>query len=253
MQLFFRKFGDGSPLTVLHGIFGSSDNWCTLGKKLAENFTVYLLDLRNHGRSPHSNAFSSDVMVGDLKDFFIDHNLENASVLGHSLGGGIAMKFVVKYPQMVQKLIVVDFAPKKYRTNLEGLIRWLLSWDLTEVRTIREADQQLASMIPDRIVRRFILKNLRRKSNGKLNWKINLEAIYNNLEGVSGYIREGVVIENPSLFIRGGKSDYIKPEDIYLIRHHFSNVRIETIPEAGHWTHADAPKRFLDLVNDFIL
>lgn len=240
-------------MVILHGILGSSDNWFTLGKKFAENFTVYLPDLRNHGRSPHSDVFSADAMIEDLKEFLIDNDLQSANVLGHSLGGGIAIKFAAKYSKMVQKLIVVDFAPKKYRTNLEGLIRWLISWDVSKVRTIREADRQLAVTFPDKNVRGFLLKNLYRKHNGNLEWKINLKAIYNNLEGISGYIQEGLVVENPCLFIRGENSDYVKPEDVYLIRQYFSDARIESIPGAGHWVHADAPEKFLDLVKDFVL
>ena len=252
MNLYYRKYGKGEPLIIMHGLFGSSDNWHTLGKKFAEHLTVYLLDLRNHGRSPHSDNFSPEIMANDLAEFMDQQQIEVANLLGHSLGGGIAMRFTSQYPERVKKLIVVDFAPKKYQPSLDGLIKWLMSWDLSAVKTLKEADQKFAEILPDPAIRNFLLKNLYRRKDGRFDWKVNLKTIYNNLDKVSGYLNERTTINNPTLFIRGGKSDYIKPEDIYLIRKHFSEVEIETISGAGHWLHAEAPDQFIKLVQNFI-
>jgi pimeloyl-ACP methyl ester carboxylesterase len=252
MNLFFRKYGQGKPLIILHGLFGSSDNWRTLGKKFAENLTAYLLDLRNHGRSPHSDDFSPDIMVDDLAEFLKQQQIEKASLLGHSLGGGVSMRFTAEYPEKVEKLVVVDFAPKKYQPELGGVIEWLLDWDPSIIKTLREANLKFAEILPEASIRGFLLKNLQRKKEGGFTWKVNLKAIYYNLDKVSGYLNEKIVVYNPTLFIRGGKSDYIKPEDIFLIRKHFNNAEIETIPEAGHWLHVDAPEKLVKLVKDFI-
>lgn len=252
MNLFYRKYGQGDPLIIMHGLFGSSDNWVTLGKQLAEDFTVYLLDLRNHGRSPHSDEFTPDILAVDLKEFMDDHQIACANILGHSLGGGVAMRFAAKYPERILKLIVVDFAPKKYRPKLEGLLKWLMEWELSQIHSLREANQHFAEILPDPAIRGFLLKNLRRKAEGGFEWKVNLPVIYKNLDKVTGYLDEKILIKVPTLFIRGGKSEYIKPEDIVLIRRHFTNAKIETIPEAGHWLHAEAPEAFLGLVGEFL-
>ncbi|NIV10975.1 MAG: alpha/beta fold hydrolase, partial [Aliifodinibius sp.] len=163
MRLFYRKKGTGPPLIIIHGLLGSSDNWLTLSKAFAKDFSVYMIDLRNHGRSPHGEEFTVNAMMEDLLEFMKDKQLDSAVILGHSLGGWIAMNFAVRYPEKVNKLIVEDFAPKEYRDDLIGFMRWLLNWDISSIKSLREADQQLAEIFKDAAVRDFILKNLRRK------------------------------------------------------------------------------------------
>ena len=259
MKLFYRKKGTGFPLIIIHGLLGSSDNWMTISKSFAEHFSVFMIDLRNHGRSPHSEEFSVDAMMDDLLEFMKDQQLESAVVLGHSLGGWIAMNFAVRFPEKVDKLIVVDFAPRKYQNNLIGFLKWLLNWDISRIKSLREADQQLEEIFKEPAVRGFIMKSLKsrrsagaEKKNGSFEWKPNLEAIYNNLDQVSGYLDEGQMFEKPTLFIRGEKSDYIQPQDESLIKKHFPKTEIKTIPEAEHWVHADKPEESLEVARDFL-
>jgi esterase len=252
MKLFYRKKGNGPPLIIIHGLLGSSDNWMTISKSFAEHFSVFMIDLRNHGRSPHSEAFSVDAMMDDLLEFMKDQQLNFAAILGHSLGGWIAMNFAVHYPKKVDKLIVVDFAPKKYQNNLIGFLNWLLNWDISRIKSLREADQQLAEIFKEQAVRGFIMKNLKRKKNDGFDWKPNLKAIYNDLDQESGHLDKGQMFEKPTLFIRGGNSDYIKSQDESLIKEHFPNVTIKTVSVAGHWVHADNPDELVRVVNQFL-
>ena len=259
MKLFYRKKGTGFPLIIIHGLLGSSDNWMTISKSFAEHFSVFMIDLRNHGRSPHSEEFSVDAMMDDLLEFMKDQQLESAVVLGHSLGGWIAMNFAVRFPEKVDKLIVVDFAPRKYQNNLIGFLKWLLNWDISRIKSLREADQQLEEIFKEPAVRGFIMKSLKsrrsagaEKKNGGFEWKPNLKAIYDNLDQVSGHLDEGQMFEKPTLFIRGGNSDYIQPKDEPHIKKHFPSSSIKTIVEAGHWVHADKPMWFVRVVDRFL-
>ncbi len=211
-----------------------------------------MIDLRNHGRSPHGEEFTVNAMMEDLLEFMKDKQLDSAVILGHSLGGWIAMNFAVRYPGKVDKLIVEDFAPKKYRDDLIGFMRWLLNWDISSIKSLREADQQLAEIFKDAAVRDFILKNLRRKKNSGFEWKVNLKAINNNLDQVSGYLKEEQKYEKPALFIRAEKSDYVRPQNEALIKKNFPEATIETIPGAGHWVHVDKPEALVGIVNEFL-
>jgi esterase len=252
MKLFYRKKGSGSPLIIIHGLLGSSDNWVTISKSFAEHFSVFMIDLRNHGRSAHSEEFSVNAMMNDLLEFMKDQQLNSAAILGHSLGGWVAMNFAIRFPEKVDKLIVVDFAPKKYQNNLIGFLKWLLNWDISRIKSLREADQQLEEILKEPAVRGFIMKNLKRNKKGGFEWKPNLKAIYDNLNQVSGFLNENQIFGKPALFIRGGNSDYINPPDESLIKEHFPNVTIRTISGAGHWVHADNPDEFVRVVNQFL-
>ncbi len=252
MRLFYRKKGTGPPLIIIHGLLGSSDNWLTLSKAVANEFSVYMIDLRNHGRSPHSEEFTVKAMMDDLLEFIKTQQLDSAVILGHSLGGWIAMNFAIHHPEKVNKLIVEDFAPKEYHNDLIGFLEWLLNWDISNINSFREADQQLAEIFEDPEIRGFLLKNLRRKKSGGFEWKVNLKAIYNNLDQVSGCFREEQKSEKPTLFIRGEKSDYIQPQDEASIKKHFPHAEIKTIPKAGHWVHADNLEKFVGMVDNFL-
>ena len=218
MKLFFRQQGQGKPLIILHGLLGSSDNWHSLGKLFAETFSVYIIDQRNHGQSPHSNEFNYTVLTEDLEEFIAENKIVKPHIIGHSMGGKTAMNFAVKNPSGVDKLIVVDIVPKKYVVRHDRLIEGMKAIPLEEITTRAEAEVALAGYEPDPIVRQFLLKNLARDSDGKFLWKVNLPAIDEHLQETGeGMVYKGV-FQGSTLFINGKKSDYYKDGDDAAIR-----------------------------------
>ncbi|MEO5571579.1 MAG: alpha/beta fold hydrolase [Bacteroidia bacterium] len=246
MKLHFRKSGTGKPLMILHGLFGSSDNWQTLAKKFAEiNFEVYLVDQRNHGRSPHSELFSYQDMSEDIYEFMNDVKLDSAFVIGHSMGGKTAMELAMNHPDKISKLIVADISPKKYQVQNRDVAEALLQINLNELKTRGEVEKQLAQKISDTGTLQFLVKNLYWKETGMLDWRFNLKAISENIEKMSDAIEFTHPFEKPALFIRGEKSNYISKEDEPLIKKYFPYAEIKTAPQSGHWVHADNPEWFL--------
>lgn len=245
MQLHFQRHGNGFPLVILHGLFGSSENWQPLARRFAAQFTVLTVDLRNHGRSPHNDLMDYPAMAGDLARLFEAQQLRSVHLLGHSLGGKLAMQFALAFPDRVAKLIVVDIAPKAYPPKHDHVFEALLALDLKRYHRRREIDEALAPAIPDRALRQFLLKNLAHDADGAFRWKINLRA----MSGSAGALRHPPPapgpFAGPVLFLRGGTSDYVEASDIGLIRHRFPTARIATIEGAGHWVHAEAPDEFL--------
>ncbi|HTA28454.1 MAG TPA: alpha/beta fold hydrolase [Bacteroidia bacterium] len=254
MKLFFRKLGNGKPLFILHGLFGSSDNWQTLGKQFAENYTVYFVDQRNHGRSPHSDEHSYQLMSEDLLELMNDENVDKAILMGHSMGGKTVMQFAVNHPGKVEKLVVVDMSPKKYPvTNLE-IIQAMEKVDLDKVQSRKEVEEILSQDIKDVGTMQFLLKNLYWTDEQKLAWRFNLHSLKTNLRNVSEITPMPIPpLQMPVLFVKGGKSDHMFNADSRLIHEMFANAKIITIPEAGHWVHADKPKEFYEVMNDFLL
>lgn len=245
--------GHGQPLLIMHGVFGSLDNWQTLAKRLAEHYNVFLIDLRNHGRSPHSDEFDYDAMAADVLELVDDLQLPTPAIMGHSMGGKVAMNYALKYPTRITKLIVVDIAPKAYPPHHDEIIDALQSVDLSTVTSRGEVDAQLAKTIPEEDIRLFLMKNLYRQEDGTFGWRLNLEAIDKNYGEIAAAITSDVPFKKSTLFIKGGRSGYIKPEDVYgSIEHLFTLVEIETIPEAGHWVHAQAPDKVYELVTNFL-
>lgn len=252
MRLNFKSLGEGPPLIILHGIFGSLDNWFSLGRSLSEFREVFLIDQRNHGLSPHSEEFNYEAMAEDLANFIETHHIKNPAVMGHSMGGKTAMKFAVRHTDMWDKLIVVDIAPKYYPVHHQKIIEALQSLDLSRIDSRKEADEKLAKKISEDGERQFLLKNLQRVSSGGYQWKMNLETIAREIGHVGEGLEDRLATEKPVLFLRGENSHYIEDSDIILINHIFPNARLETIPGAGHWIHADQPQLIFDAVRDFL-
>ncbi len=253
MKLFHKIIGEGKPLIILHGLLGTSDNWYSLGRQFAENYQVILVDQRNHGRSPHNPAFTYSDLVGDLNELMQDLSIREATILGHSMGGKVAMSFAQYYPQKVAKLVVVDIAPKKYESPyFKGLIEILMDLDLPSLKSRQQADELTRDAIPDQAVRQFLLKNMKRGEHNDFTWKPNLPVLYQQAEVIAGDVVNYSTFDQPTLFLRGEKSNYIQDEDIADIQEKFSNVVIETVPGAGHWVHAEAPAAFMQVVQDFL-
>ncbi len=250
MNLNFKKVGEGEPLVILHGLFGSLDNWLTFAKKLGEEFEVYLVDARNHGQSPHSEDFNYEVMADDLYEFLMQHNIVDPIVLGHSMGGKTAMQFAMNYPSKLTKLIVADIAPKPYPVHHTAIIEGMLSLNFEVLKTRKEADVQLSKHIHDVSTRQFILKNLYWVEKEKLAWRFNLKVIARDIELIGQGLLHIQKFEKPTLFLRGIKSNYITEKDYPLISEIFTESAIESI-DSGHWLHAEKPEEFLTLVRSF--
>ncbi len=252
MKLNFKTFGEGQPLFILHGLFGSLDNWQTLGKQLAENHKVYLIDLRNHGKSPHSQDFSYQDMAQDIAELIQDEQLDKVSIIGHSMGGKTTMTFAVEYPHYLDKLIVVDIAPKRYAPHHDEIIKALYSLNLTSISSRREADEEMKKVISNDGTRLFLLKNLNREKKGGYSWKMNLDMLTENIEKVIDVTEIPFPIPLQALFIRGGNSGYILDSDFERIESLFPNSEIATINNAGHWVHAEKPQELMSLITDFL-
>lgn len=252
MKLYHREIGEGKPLIILHGLFGSSDNWMSIAKELEGHFKMYLVDQRNHGQSPHSDEFNYTAMANDLNEFIEEHGIENPSILGHSMGGKTAMNFAINHADRWDKLIVVDIAPRAYPVHHDTILKGLKSIDVDNLKSRGEADKQLAEYVKDMGTRQFLLKNLARKSDGGFEWKINLPVIDKKIEAMGEGIEQQLAIEKDVLFIRGEKSDYIQDRDNILIVQLFPNSEVKTVKNAGHWVHAEQPKALLEMVTEFL-
>ncbi|HEV2695460.1 MAG TPA: alpha/beta fold hydrolase [Verrucomicrobiae bacterium] len=252
MQLNFKQLGQGESLVLLHGLFGSADNWFGVTPKLAEKFHLFILDLRNHGQSPHDAAMDYPLMAADVAEFFAAQDLKQASVIGHSMGGKVAMQFAVDFPERVKKLVVVDMAPRAYQRTHTPIFDALLALDLQQYQTRGEIETVLEPKIPSLNLRRFLLKNLGRDNGGKFFWKMNLRGVADNYSRLGEVLGGAKTFGGPTLFIRGGKSNYIADADESDILRWFPQATVQTITTANHWVHADAPEEFVRLVLDFL-
>jgi pimeloyl-ACP methyl ester carboxylesterase len=254
MKLFYRQVGEnGSPIIILHGIFGSSDNWLTIGKILGETHRVYMVDQRNHGQSPQSEDFDYNVMAEDLKEFIDDHKIENLMLIGHSMGGKTVMQFAMNYPDRFSKMIVVDIAPKFYPVHHSMILQGLASINLKTLKSRTEANDLLKRFEENEGVRQFLLKNLWRnpEKNNEFDWRINVPVITKNIDIVGFELSNEKSVKKPVLFIRGSESHYIQPEDERKIWELFPDYELITIEGAGHWVQADKPKEFIEIVTQF--
>ncbi|MCX6276587.1 MAG: alpha/beta fold hydrolase [Bacteroidetes bacterium] len=253
MKLFYRQFGIGQPVIILHGLFGVSDNWVAFGRRISEHFAVYILDLRNHGQSPHSGVFDFPALCDDLLELIEDHRLADIFLIGHSLGGKIAMFFALQHPELVQKLIVVDISLRKSPPDREHqlLLNAMMSVDFTVARSRSDVEKQLSKQVKSLKLRQFLLKNVYWLDRNTLDWRINLKAINENLLSVFEGVSQAGIFGAPALFIRGGLSDYITDSDIPDLKTKFPGAEVKTIANASHWVHADAPGEFYEVVKTF--
>ncbi|MEB2780860.1 alpha/beta fold hydrolase [Algoriphagus sp. C2-6-M1] len=251
MQLNFKKIGSGKPLIILHGLFGSADNWLTISKDLKDDFTLYLVDQRNHGDSPQSDEWNYEVMAEDLKELMDNEGLEKAFLMGHSMGGKTAMNFALKYPEKVEKLIVADIAPRYYAVHHHDILEGLNALDLNELQSRKEADEELARSIPEIGVRQFLLKSLGRDTDG-FQWKINLPVITEKINEVGKALPDGKSFAGPTLFMAGSNSSYIQQSDLVDIDAFFPDNEVEFIADAGHWLHAEQPEAVVEEIRRFL-
>ncbi len=256
MKLFYRKYGEhgDQPIIILHGLFGISDNWVSYSRRIAmEGFEVFVVDQRNHGQSPHSNNFNYLALTDDLFDFIDEHEIDDPIIIGHSMGGKVAMRFALENPHMVKKLVVVDITLKAYgpRDHHKEIVNAMKAVDFNSVRSRGEVELVLQKHIHDNRIRQFIMKNLHRKSRNEFEWRIYLDGLENNLDQMFDAIDTIIKFEKPTLFIKGGASDYILLEDFPQIRYNFPNAEIITIEGATHWVHVEAMERFYQLTMGF--
>lgn len=252
MQLHYRKMGEGQPLIILHGLFGSSDNWQTHGKKLAEYFQVFLVDQRNHGQSDWSDDFSYDIMADDLHDLIEKEELEDIIIVGHSMGGKTAMTYAQKYESKIDKLVIVDMGVKSYPVHHDVIIEGLKAIDLDVIDSRGAAEDKLSEYIDNKAIRQFLLKNLYWKEKGKLGWRINIPVLDKKMDNIVSALPKKEVL-TPTLFMRGGQSNYILEEDEEQLKKAFPISEIFTIEKAGHWIHAEAPKEFIEKLLGYCL
>lgn len=251
MKLYSQISGEGTPLIIMHGVFGMGDNWQTHGRHWSQNFEVHLLDMRNHGKSPHSDEFSYDAMADDLLEYMDDHNISKAHILGHSMGGKVAMHFATLNPERVLKLIVADIAPKPYKPHHQEIIAALQNLDLENITSRTEAQDQFAITEPG--IKQFLLKSLYWKEKGQLAWRFNVPVIAREINRVVEALPDNAIYYGDVLFVRGGNSWYIKDEDWDNVLSHFPDAELVTIEGAGHWLHAEKPKEFFQAVNNFLM
>jgi len=263
MLLNHKKIGSGHALIIIHGLYGSSDNWLSIAKSLSENFEVFIIDQRNHGNSPHGNSHSYEDMKEDLNDFMLQQNISKAIIIGHSMGGKTAMAFAQDYKNKITSMIIVDIAPKDYNLSEtlstkelshRFIIDSIKNLNLLEFKSRTEIDLALSSKISDFKIRQFILKNLKRNSNKEFCWKLNIETISKYLPSIMGNIDFKRPINNfPILFIKGENSNYICEDDMLAIRSFFPYAELSTISNSGHWIHAEQSSALVKTINYFIL
>ena len=252
MRLVFKELGAGEPLVLLHGLLGSSDNWLGVAPALAKQSHLFIPDLRNHGLSPHSATMDYPIMADDVRVLLDAHGVQTAHLMGHSMGGKVAMEYVLRWPERTKSLIVEDMAPRAYKPVHDVIFSALMELDLGGFQTRQQIEDALAPRIHSLVMRRFLLKNLGRDATGKFYWKTNLRGLADNYSRLNEPISSETPFQKPTLFIHGEKSNHIHASDEPVIHKLFPKSSMETIPEAGHWVHVDAPREFVDCVLKFL-
>lgn len=267
MEMYFRKFGEGPPLVITHGLYGASDNWVSIGRELSKDFEVFLPDWRNHGRSPHTKEHRYLDLKNDLLEFLDEQKIKKAILIGHSMGGKANMFFAVDYPERVQSLVVVDISPRSYKSldqpaphtiDHMNVLQAMQNVDFKKADSRMDIDMMLADTVKSPRVRQFLLKNVSRKGKESYKWKLNLETLSKFLPDILGGIdpekvNSGLGVTGfPVLFIKGADSDYISEIDYPIIRKLFPTADIVSIPNSGHWVHAEQTELFLKNVRYFL-
>lgn len=268
MNLFYRSYGHGPALIIVHGLYGASDNWVSIAKELADHFEVFLIDQRNHGRSPHNPLHTYEAMKEDLREFMDTMKIQQAVLIGHSMGGKTVMHFAKDYPERVSSLVVVDIAPvsyletamhRKHSINHFEIISALKSVDFEKITSRQEVEDQLASTIHSERIFKFLMKNLHRLEGNRFTWSLNVAALEENLPAILDGLNEQEFAKGkgitgfPVLFIRGGNSDYIS-KDVFndIILTIFPFAELVTIPDASHWVHVEQPALLIKTLKYFI-
>jgi pimeloyl-ACP methyl ester carboxylesterase len=258
VELFYRRLGTegATPVVILHGLFGTSDNWGSIGKELGEPTTpgaaaldVLLVDLRDHGRSPHTDAISYPLMAADVHALVTRLGLKDIVLVGHSMGGKAAMAFAQHWPELLRKLIVIDIGPREHANNQTHIIQALRTADLAPGRTRKQVEADVATYVKEPGVVQFLMKNVYWRTEEELAWRMNVPLLDRQLPAILAAIGPGTV-RVPTLFVRGGQSDYIVREDLPAIKEQFPNSRVETVPFAGHWVHAQAPDEVIAWIRE---
>lgn len=255
MELNFKVIGEGKPIVILHGLFGMLDNWQTFGKRLSEHgYQVFLVDQRDHGKSPWTDRFDLDVLADDLHEFLHQHNIVKPILIGHSMGGKVVMTFTRKYEELVDKLIVIDIGPRAYKRGHDDIFKALDDLNFDEIDDRDELYQAFDKNLDDEVVIQFLLKNVSRKDDGVgFELKFNKALIQPSYENILVEISPEHPIMTETLFVRGGKSRYVQDADLLDILEKFPMAKIETVLGAGHWVHAEQPDQLLEYILDFIV
>jgi pimeloyl-ACP methyl ester carboxylesterase len=263
MEMFFRKLGAGPPLIIVHGLYGSSDNWLTIGRGLSVDYEVCMVDLRNHGNSPHADRHTYPLMKLDLLEFMDRHDIEKPILIGHSMGGKVVMFFAADFPERVASLVVIDMSPKSYHSLTEistqaidhmNILNGMQNMDFSKVHSREDAGDQMSEFIRSSRIRNFLLKNIKRNPDGTYGWKINVPVLVRELPSIlEGMDQKKAGITGfPVLFVKGENSPYIQDQDLPLIRSLFPQAEFVTIPGAGHWLHAEKPELLVKTLRYFL-
>lgn len=251
-KLNFKTFGSGDPVVIMHGLFGMLDNWQTIAKKLAEDYMVYIVDLRDHGKSEHTDAFNYQLLAQDVAEFLESEWIHSAYIIGHSMGGKTALQLTADHPDLVEKLVVVDIGMKQYPGGHETIIKALNAVPIDKVQSRQEVEDVLSQYVDEPGVRLFLMKNLSREKTGGYRWKMNLPLLTQHYQDILAAIEIEDIVDTPTMFVRGGKSRYISDEDIQTMSPLFDDVRWETVTDAGHWVHAEQANELLALLRSFL-
>jgi esterase len=251
MHIEYQKIGQGTPLIILHGLFGTSDNLKPIAKALSDQYCVYLLDAPAHGNSDSLSKLSLANMAKAIETFCLEHNLSSISILGHSMGGKIAMELALSNPELVSKLIVADISPVQYERRHDTIINALREINLTSITSRQEADKQLSNSILEVGVRAFLLKSLKKNTEGQWQWAFDVNSIARDYDELIKGNRDDT-FSKPTLFIIGGNSNYVTEQHREAIINRFPNVSTKLIQNAGHWLHAEKPVAFVKICRDFL-
>ncbi|MFM7727627.1 MAG: alpha/beta fold hydrolase [Flavobacteriales bacterium] len=250
MKLFHRMLGEGPPLLILHGLFGSSDNWQTHARVLSNTHSVYLVDQRNHGHSPHDTEMDYTIMANDLFELIADLGLRDVRLIGHSMGGKTILRFAQLYGFLIEKMVVADMGIKAYPPHHDEVLKGLFAVDVSSCPSRKEAENRLSAFVHDEGTQQFLLKNLYWKEQGALAWRFNLEAINTHRENIMAAL-PAEKVDVDTLFLTGGRSHYVPENDHDSIRRLVHAPQFKSIPDAGHWLHADRPHEFIGICQEY--